>query len=334
MTDTKADTAGGIAGLTKVVESMEGRIAQIDNRIAGARQQRTARLDQLIASLLPSITRRTLDRLKREEPRFVDRKIETAFAENGKILGIFRTATYDAALALMQTQLKRHLESKGLVESEDQQIMQLEAERTKLAVQQAEAMDMLKLIERAHRLAAPLPQAAIAGINTMAQRGRSLAQPSARDSRKSAPPNPDRVSDADLWLWMTTDIPTSFRTLMLDTLSAHTPAPGGGSFGGSSGGSSRGAGAQRAWSAEDQAQGTTPPDQPAPSGRAAGLVAAGVAAAGMSRESTEVHAAAQEAEEHQSDEPRSQSAAGEPSIEWPAQHDPAIATDDRLGAFS
>lgn len=343
MTDTRADTAGAIAGLTNVLESMEHRIAQIDNKLTDAKRERINHLDRHVSSLLPGISRKSFDRLKREEPRFVDRKVTAAFAQNGKLLGIFRTAKYDAALTLLRTQLKKYLESKGLVATEDSMIMQLEAERTKLTAQQAEAMEMLKLVERAHRLAASLPRAAATGINTMAQRGRSVIQSPGRDRKASAHLDNAPDSNSDLWLWIMTDIPTSFRTLMLDTLSVHNkPAAGGGLFGG--------AGAQGSWeTSADQAPTNTQPAQSDVLAQAAGFTA-GVVAESMISASSQAQTPLQEAmtEALRSDpdvvtvgeirDPNSVELASEAAatgpLEWPAQNDPAIATDDRFGAFS
>lgn len=341
MTETRADTAGAIAGLTSVLGSMEHRIARIDDRIADTRRERTNRLDHQVASLLPGISRKAFDHLRREVPHFIDRKITDAFTQNGKLLGIFRTAKYDATLALMRTQLKKYLENKNFVAADDNLIMQLEAERAKLAAQQTEAIGVLKLVERAHRGAAPLPQEAVAGINTIAKRGRSFAQPAEHDRRAPARSDHTSESNSDLWLWMMTDIPSSFRTLMLDTLSVHDkPAltPGSGLFGG--------AGAQGSWETpDDQAPTNAQPAQSEVASQAAGF-SAGVIAGNVISERLQADTRTNSKEAmieamptdpdvisvRQIGDPASASAL-EP-LEWPAQNDPMIATDDRLGAFS
>lgn len=232
MSDNTADLAGAIEALSSALESMERRQGDLATQVSAAKQRRRERLDQLVATLLPDISVLTMERLMQEATSFaVDRKVMDTFEQNLKILWLFKPHGYDAALTLLQAQLKLYLERQGVVREEDQDITQLESEKATLATQQSEALEMLWLMEKVHRTNTTLPPETVSSINSLAQRGRNLngarqiSRPLVGTSR-FAGSQPSTVqasseSNMDLWLWMMTDIPTSFRTLMLNSFSHH-----------------------------------------------------------------------------------------------------------------
>lgn len=174
MTNT-ADTAGAITALSSVLDSLEKRQSELATQLSAAKEQRRLRLDEHVTTLLPDISGTTMERLKQEVPLFAaDYKVMTAFEQNRKIYWLFKPPGYDNALALLQAQLKRYSERRGIVSSENQTIQQLESEKKTLAAQQSEALKMLRLIERAHHSDIQLPPEAVTSINNLAQRGRTL----------------------------------------------------------------------------------------------------------------------------------------------------------------
>lgn len=228
MTNNTADITGAITTLSNTLASMERRLADFTTQISAAKQRRREQLNRLVTTLLPDISNQTMARLKQEVPLFaVDHKILVTFEQNRKILWAFKPSGYDAALALLQAQLKLYLEQQGVVSTEDQSIQQLESDKAATASQQSEALEILQLMEKALHSAAFLPPEAIHGINTLAQRGRNLtgtdlnraSSKGGQFANGTVPSSSE--SDMDLWLWMVADIPTSFRTLILDSLSHH-----------------------------------------------------------------------------------------------------------------
>lgn len=349
MTDTTsrtADTLGAMDGLGAVLKSLARRIEAVDGQLTAARSTRDGRLDLRTEELIPSIKASTLRDLKKADFRFVDDTVKRVFEAHDRLLPrLFGAKGYLAALALLRTRMKRRLEEQGYVKTEDAQIARLDADRAVLAGQQAEAMEMLKLIERAHRLQAPLPPAAVQGINHLAGRGRSIAQSAPRRQNLQGLPrtatrrDDDPPSDADLWFWITTDIPTSFRTVMLDVLSTHNTTLKGG------GGTFAGGGAQGGWSNDTPSQSAAVSHTDAPQQASARSNATGFAA-GFVTERLAEDAIRNDRTRDRDDAPvqapeRTDTAPvsdppldSDGSLQWPAQSDPAIATDDSLGKFS
>jgi hypothetical protein len=231
MSDNTVDLSGAITALSIALKSMERRQVDLATQISAAKQLRREKLDQLIASLLPDISSTTMDRLKREVPSFAeDHKVMTTFEQTRKILWLFKPSGYDESLALLQAQLKLHLDRKAFVSDENQVIQHLESEKSVLGTQQLEALEMLRLLEKSHRTNTQLPPEAVSSINSLALRGRNLGSvqfnrppvgSSRLDGSQSNTVQTFPESDMDLWLYVMTDIPTSFRTLMLNSFSDH-----------------------------------------------------------------------------------------------------------------
>lgn len=230
------DLFGAIAALSSMLDSMEKRQKSIEAELQAAKRNRNQQLDQRVAALLPNLSMTTVSRLQLEVPAFAtDRKVVSAFKQNRKILGLFKPSGYNEGLALLQINLKFFLEQQGFTRETDQSISKLEIEKTALSAKQSEALDMLRLMEKANRINAPLPTEAASTINQIAQRGRAYARAGTGNvqtthSRLAGGDSGARQtpsdSDSDLWLWMMTDIPTSLRTLMLGAISQHHHSDG------------------------------------------------------------------------------------------------------------
>jgi len=248
-----ANFAGAIAALSTAIESMESRQRALATQLSATKKNRRDQLDQRVLKLLPEIASTTMDLLKREVPDFLrDQNIRAAIEKNKKVLWLFKPSAYDQTLLLLRTQMKFFLERQGLASADDATIQRLEADIALLAKQQSDALEVLRLMEKAHRSNTRLPPDAVVTINKVAERGRGLLgkltpqnTPAARYLSEPQPSasHSSSESNTDLWLWMMTDIPTSFRTLMLSSFSHHhdssanhqstqSLAPGGGDFGG------------------------------------------------------------------------------------------------------
>ena len=252
MHDNQPNLNGAITAISTALESMEKRQAEISTHLMTTKQRRREKLDERIAAHLPDITDETMKTLKQVAPSFAsDIKVTDAFKQYRKQFWIFKPSGYDAALTLLQTQLRRYCEQSGVVNDEDQEIMKMESQKLTLAKQQTEALEMLRLLEKTKGTNAPLPPDAVTSINSLAQKGRGMG--SASQTKQAAVHNnfysgssqstyqSSTDSDSDLWLWMMTDIPTSFRTLMLNSFAHHdsnnhhlttSVAPGGGDYAG------------------------------------------------------------------------------------------------------
>lgn len=247
MENESADIPGAIAALYGALEAMEHTQSNLDAQLGDAKQHRREKLDRRVAALLPAISSGAMSRLKRSVPTFAaDPKVANAFDQHRKVLWLFKPSGYNVALSLLQAQLKAFLEREGEAGNEDRRIQQLESQSALLATQQAEALDLLHLLEqtqRAQRADVLLSPEVVRVINSLAQRRQReksreayFRAPHGRAARFSGAQSSE--SDLDLWIWMFADIPTSFRTLLLNEVIPHhhdadsQVAPGEGNFGG------------------------------------------------------------------------------------------------------
>jgi hypothetical protein len=272
MNDNQTDTGGAIDAISNALVSMEARQTAITGLLAEAKRQRREVFDAQVKHLLPDLSGATQVRLNKELPGFgMDPKVRQAFDKNKKTLGLFKPTGYDQSLAVLQMQLIKFLEGAGVVAEIDQESQKFESEKNTLSAQQSQALEMLGLLEKAHRLDVPLPATAVASINVIAQKGRDARIMGAGVNNRPPPlpvsralgssPASTSSDDGDLWLWMMTDIPTSFRTLMLETFTHHDSSPASGLTSG--GGDFSGAGASQSFGDLNT---QIPDDQPTASG--------------------------------------------------------------------
>lgn len=242
VSDNTADFAGALAALSRAIVSMEHRQGDLANQMGAVKQRRRECLDARVETLLPDISDATLARLRHEVPAFAaDHKVMGAFEDKKKILWFFKPSGYNEVLAMLQAQLKLYSERRGFVSDEDQAIQRLQSEIHALASQHAEAQEMRKLIEVAHRTGSPLPPEAVRSINSFAQRGASLGGAVARQSAggnrvadrssRAIPDPPEHETMAvrqyetraalEVWQWMMSGIPETFHSLMAGLVAHH-----------------------------------------------------------------------------------------------------------------
>ena len=231
MKNNAADITGAIAALSGTLKSMKQQQIAMGDQLSREKQGRRERLDQRVATLLPAISGSTMARLTQAVPSFAaDRQVMDAFERHRKFMWLFKSDGYDDTFALLQTRLKLCLESQGYVSESDNLIQRLESEKAALASRQSEVREMRLLMEKAQLTDTPLPPNVISSINNLAQLGRNpgglkLSSPtngaihSASYQANTLPLS--STSDMDLYLWMKADIPTSFRTLMLELTLNH-----------------------------------------------------------------------------------------------------------------
>jgi hypothetical protein len=235
-TAVQADFAGAIATLKATSTLLEQRRAKLDETISTVKSERARKLDRKVGEMLPDISKETYLNLKRTLSAFASLPgISDAFRKNYKVFWIFKGRDYDAAFVLLQSRLKVFLMQAGEVRTEDKSLVDLESKRATLLQQWSDALELIGLLERALASGKPVSAKSAASIKTIAQRGSAVsARPVNRSDlerrNESAPdrsPRHEEQSDGDLWLWMMTDIPTSFRTVMLDAVSNKKPQSGG-----------------------------------------------------------------------------------------------------------
>lgn len=232
MAEQAAELEGAMAAVAAVLASIEESAHGVEAELALARRKRRELLDGETRRLLPAIAPRVLDALRLEAPAFAaDDKVLAAFAGHGKWLWIFKRPGYDASLALLQAQLKAFLEKAGYTRAHDERMQSLEQQLGQLDAQQAEALEMLGVLERARRSGGRLPDDVTHDIRRLAGRGRTArqlpggAQPSLADANDS-PAGLPSDANADGWLWLMADIPGSFRTTVLAACTQHSPVAG------------------------------------------------------------------------------------------------------------
>ncbi|MDW5418137.1 hypothetical protein R6242_16345 [Iodobacter sp. CM08] len=222
---------GAIGALSSALESMEERQRLLSKQLISAKQQRIEFFNHMVNSLVPNISNGTLKRLIYAAPEFVEEhKLKDIFKKYKKIFWLIKPPGYREVLRSLQAQLKVYLERQRYMDCHDKLIMDLEYEQNVISRQQSEALEILGLMEKALRSKMRLPPEVQNSIKLLAQRGRNTSR--AEQAQLQAGSNrflgghestlqPSHQSDM-LWLWMMMDIPTSFRTLLLNAFS-HSP---------------------------------------------------------------------------------------------------------------
>ena len=139
--DAAADLSAAIRSVADALDAMEQRQGQLAAEWHEARRRQREHLDQRVAALLPDFSDTTLQALQQATPAFAaEAKVIDAFARHEKRFWVFKSDGYDHALALLQTELKRHLEQLVSTDADAQAMTHLEAERATLGARQAELL--------------------------------------------------------------------------------------------------------------------------------------------------------------------------------------------------
>jgi hypothetical protein len=231
MSRISTPTDDAIASIAAAISTIERREAALGKRVARLLYDRKQFLTQKVeVEFLPAINHRVLSGLRLSLPAFVTPVVEQAFAENRKFLGLFAGAGYMHALTLLRTRLASHLEriGYGSLAGLEVEIGQVRAEIAVVNAKGREANDMLRLLQQARDRQVPLPQDVLDNLSTISQNARA-----GRERRRSAPSGNTAPSeaplaaangtsdDSDLWLYLLTDVPTSFRTMLYNAVFEH-----------------------------------------------------------------------------------------------------------------
>lgn len=227
-----------IKALSLATAAMERRLDRIDQSIIDLTKKQKKYLMDAAESRIPEISPRVLAVLIAEFPEFVTSTVQESFESNRKFLGLFFGQRYKHALTLLQTRLASYLDQMrfGELRSIDDELQQLASEKKDLSSRSKETLDLLNLLERAQKQDVPLPQEVSAQINTIVATARAgdiprNSLPNQRVGLRSTSQFSSSSSgsalrsagndDIDLWIYLISDIPTSFRTLLFDAISDH-----------------------------------------------------------------------------------------------------------------
>ncbi|WP_157128712.1 hypothetical protein [Cupriavidus sp. USMAA2-4] len=199
------------------VASLERRSQHLEGLLAAAQRTRRDYLADIVRTLLPAISRKVLDNLRAFLPQFVDPTVVQAFADNYKLLGVIPLSGSQQVLAILQTRLAAHLEQAGHGElpSLNAEVERLKSELAQVDHARAGAAALLPAVEAA-RQNGTIPEAARPYLNRLATAGTALRPPTSRPVASVG-----TSDDFDFWLYLLTDLPTSFRTMLLSAVTHH-----------------------------------------------------------------------------------------------------------------
>lgn len=233
-----------IAALSNATKAMQTRLSEVMSRMNDIRRQRGQYVQSEVQRLLPNFSSRTLDTLKREVPAFVTTSVYTSFSVNRKVFGMFKRSGYDSALAALQARLASHIDQtrQASLAKFDVEIVALDEERSKLELRLHETTLNLSAMATVLNGKRKIPPAVATHVDSIVERyrrsttsttGKSSglnqnrqSYASATNFQSSSSPS-DSSSDGDLWFYMITDIPTSFRTWLLSSMSHQHAASAG-----------------------------------------------------------------------------------------------------------
>lgn len=233
------DLDDAIAELTDVLATLEQRAQHNERAIDKLARQRKAYLTQVTYDLLPKLSSGVLAKLREQVPGFVTLQVQESFDSQRKFLGLFASKDYAQTLALLQTRLASHLDQlqyAGLRER-DGKIGQVSAQREGLQAQRKATGELLALLRQARQQGTPLPPEVQEQVKHLA----TLARAARRDDDRSYVPDRDYTSSSrhanepsrtavddrvpehrdnplDLLVYWATDMTTSLRTLVIDTV--------------------------------------------------------------------------------------------------------------------
>lgn len=233
------DLDDAIVELTDVLDTLEQRAQDNERAVDKLARQRKAYLTQVTYDLLPKLSSGVLAKLRAQVPGFVTLQVQESFDSQRKFLGLFASKDYAHTLALLQTRLASHLDQlqyAGLRER-DNEIGQVSAQREELQAQRKATGELLALLQQARQQGTPLPPQVQEQVRHLASLARAARKDDDRlyvpdrdytsSSRYANEPNRTTVDDRvpvsrdnplDLLIYWATDVSTSLRTLVIDTV--------------------------------------------------------------------------------------------------------------------
>lgn len=231
----EADLALTVESLSKSVAALESHASSLSDSILALQFKRNEIVRVAVESALPAINGKVLESLRASYPRFVDGPVEEAFRRNKPRFGLFKPKYYDQALDQIKVRLSHFLGSSSVlpeIERVDTEIFNLSEQQQDIQGRAASVLSVLRMLTDAQVKGSVLPEETKREVREMARRARDT-QATGRQRRFAAFPSApvssqrevhvihDTQSDDDLWLYYLTDIPTSMRTLILDSMHDH-----------------------------------------------------------------------------------------------------------------
>lgn len=215
-----------IAILEQASAAFAKRIAHNDEE---TRELSMERKHYLVASaeiLVPNLSRQTLLTLIAQLPAFASTQIQLVFVQNHKTLGLFKGARYQQQLGLMRARVSAEIDRThyGDLRKLDKNIDTLSQETSLITAKRMEAADLIHIIQQAIQAGIALSPAQQAQIERIIQHPKIAHSRRPKSSATESNPQDgsnDDDYDLDIWFYLLTDIPTSFRTLMLDAVNSH-----------------------------------------------------------------------------------------------------------------
>lgn len=228
-----------ITELCKAVGYIDDRISLHERDLQTLKKQRKDYISEKVTFLLPELSLRVLETLRSQENRFlfsgfINQTILNAFMNPGKIFCFFRGKQYRDNLYLVQVQLASYLDKTkyGNLTEIDGSIEKSTKACNELNEKRVQTLETISLLQSAEKANVTLPPEVSSHVE------RIVTEKQTRESRRAENKKPDErvnsntkqyahnnysVGDDyfDLWFYAITDVPTSFRTLMLDTLHQH-----------------------------------------------------------------------------------------------------------------
>ena len=227
--------------LSDMIGALSSEAQKIREEIKTMARLRQEEVRTRAAMLIPKISRDVMRNLANRYPEFVNRpSVTNAFSDYSVILGFWHPVGYAEALEKLRMNLQAHLvEVDDNADSHDF-FHEKTAHLSEIERRRYEAEELLRALEVASNKNLRLSQAHADRLTTLSNSWKNRKSLASTTPGSSAPMS----SDSDLAIWLITDIPTSWRTLLLYELSEHrgptavaaTPRPfeerSAGSFGG------------------------------------------------------------------------------------------------------
>ncbi|WP_321908266.1 hypothetical protein [Burkholderia cepacia] len=233
--NTQPEYTGAADTLAQARAALETRLDGVAGQIFDLTAQRKSYLSSIVASLLPSISPGVLQNLQQAVAPFVSASVVEAFHTHRRFLGVFAGRGYSSTLQLLQTRLAAHLDQVkyGDLRRIDNELSKLATRKNELDAQILKARELESLIAQAARRDIAVPPSAAAAIADIARIGRSgvptgssfyprSADHHSSDAAARGGATSTSYSDeSDLWLYYLTDLPLSFRTLLISSIEDH-----------------------------------------------------------------------------------------------------------------
>ena len=170
-------SAEAIAAMATVVASLESRIAQLNEQINEEKIKRAQFLHTEVSRLLPDFSSKTFNLLRSRLKAFVDDVVIRAFGDNRKILFLFKPSGYDNALSAIQTRLAHYLDTLRVkpLPQIDEAITRLAAQMAELDARYLSTVDIIRMLKRADEKKIAMPNDVTDYLDTIAQRSRKPA---------------------------------------------------------------------------------------------------------------------------------------------------------------